>query len=203
MIGINILAYHVKLVDRALCETYLANEQLFEVEADHGTICFPTPRTEVYRQVESLIHETVQKPMRSPTQVNEEQTRQTQDQGFDAISLEEASLGQWVSLCAIMFTLTFIDPEPHTIRREPVEFIKNSSYERLPSIPDFQPPRRKPKLPCHKLNSLISSPEFLGRDDILSSIDKALLPSDHHLSEMGSGNLQSFALCGLGGVGKT
>ena len=68
---------------------------------------------------------------------------------------------------------------------------------------DFVVTKRIPKLPCRKIDSLIPSPEFLSRDEILSEIDTVLLPRPEPKEALKPGKLRSFALCGMGGVGKT
>ena len=68
---------------------------------------------------------------------------------------------------------------------------------------DFVVPKRIPKLPCRKVGSLIPNPEFLSRDEILSAIDAVLLPRSEPIDTLKPGKLRSFALCGMGGVGKT
>ena len=93
---------------------------------------------------------------------------------------------------------------PHTSSREPaLGLTDTSSYQKTSTMSDFVVPKRVPKLPCRKVDSLLPSPEFLSRDDILSTIDEALLPRPEPKSALKPGKLRSFALCGMGGVGKT
>ena len=79
----------------------------------------------------------------------------------------------------------------------------SSSYQKVSTLDDFAPRPREPKLPCYKVDTVLSSEEFLGRQEILSEIDTALLPQESHSSESKPKRLRSFALCGMGGVGKT
>jgi hypothetical protein len=44
---------------------------------------------------------------------------------------------------------------------------------------------------------------FCGRQDVLQKMDECLLPSPNKLESEGGEQLQSFAICGLGGMGKT
>ncbi|RFU26344.1 hypothetical protein B7463_g9995, partial [Scytalidium lignicola] len=48
----------------------------------------------------------------------------------------------------------------------------------------------------HKL-PYMRNPDFFGREEVLRRLDGCLLPSEH------SSDLQTFAICGLGGIGKT
>ena len=64
-------------------------------------------------------------------------------------------------------------------------------------------PRRKPRLPCIMLDSCDSNRKFLGQQDILRLIGQALLPAKKKMISSESDGLRQFALCGLGGLGKT
>lgn len=59
---------------------------------------------------------------------------------------------------------------------------------------------RKPILPCFML-SQNPNPDFIGRQDILKTIDEALLPNNDSTCHGPSTRL--FAICGMGGIGKT
>jgi len=58
-------------------------------------------------------------------------------------------------------------------------------------------------LPCYMLNSTSQNPAFVGRDDVLRQLADALLPSRTKFVSSESEGLKQFALCGLGGVGKS
>jgi len=75
-----------------------------------------------------------------------------------------------------------------------------SSLEVIPLLTEFIPRAKKPRLPCYALKNEMKNPSFVGRDDVLLQIDKVLLPSVSEGREVG---LKSFALCGIGGIGKT
>ncbi|KAJ8130476.1 hypothetical protein O1611_g3151 [Lasiodiplodia mahajangana] len=66
----------------------------------------------------------------------------------------------------------------------------------------MEPPKRpKPQLPCIYLNSPGPNTVFFGRQNVLSAIRDALVPIGRARND--SSGLRQFALCGLGGVGKT
>lgn len=81
----------------------------------------------------------------------------------------------------------------------------SDGFELIPVIKDFTAPKPATKLPTYLLKPHEVNPDFYGRDDILRIIDKALLPSNR--SSVKTSNVSqgtsSFALCGLGGVGKS
>jgi hypothetical protein len=62
---------------------------------------------------------------------------------------------------------------------------------------------RLPKLPCIMLEYTNHNPDFVGREPILEQVAKALLPSQTKFVSSESEDLKRFAICGLGGVGKT
>jgi len=63
---------------------------------------------------------------------------------------------------------------------------------------------QKPELPCYILPPQGRNPNFVGRGDVLSTVEKALLPT-HQVQKTGGSQsrLRTFALCGVGGVGKS
>ncbi|PTB48317.1 hypothetical protein M431DRAFT_546947 [Trichoderma harzianum CBS 226.95] len=82
------------------------------------------------------------------------------------------------------------------------------SYEVVPSTNHFEPEQPKLRIPCFSVGSQTRKTPFFGRDDVLRSIDKSLLPDSIQSpidegSIRPSGNLKTFALCGAGGIGKT
>ena len=64
-------------------------------------------------------------------------------------------------------------------------------------------PRNKPRLPCIMLDSCDGNRTFLGQQDVLGLIGQALLPAKKKMISSESDGLKQFALCGLGGLGKT
>jgi hypothetical protein len=59
-------------------------------------------------------------------------------------------------------------------------------------------------LPCFLLTTHSANEDFCGREDILERLAAELLPSKNIVTVAASGTaLRQFALCGLGGIGKT
>lgn len=62
---------------------------------------------------------------------------------------------------------------------------------------------KKPvRLPCVLLNTYLKNEDFCGREDVLERLETELVPSKRIVTASGTA-LQQFALCGLGGIGKT
>lgn len=75
-------------------------------------------------------------------------------------------------------------------------------YQILPTLTNFLEPKRSPKIPCYVLRPHTRNLKFFGRQDILSQIQDVLAsPADATSTD--KPRLRTFALCGLGGVGKT
>ena len=68
--------------------------------------------------------------------------------------------------------------------------------------PEVVAERKLLRLPCHILASHNLNRVFVGRDDILDAISVALLPPKGKQAVIGQ-SLRQFALCGMGGIGKT
>jgi hypothetical protein len=76
-----------------------------------------------------------------------------------------------------------------------------SSYDVIPNLEHFMLQKKKARLPSYLIDPEIRSPMFCSRDDILQELDEVLLPKNR--TNQAVPGLQSFALWGLGGVGKT
>jgi hypothetical protein len=61
----------------------------------------------------------------------------------------------------------------------------------------------KPKLPCIFLESYIRNPNFYGREDVMDLISQERLPSKTKLVASQEYGPRQFALCAMGGMGKT
>lgn len=81
-----------------------------------------------------------------------------------------------------------------------------SSEELLPMLNDLVVQDKTLPIPCYILKGISQNHHFFGRKSILKNIDEALLPGRPHVqgaSQFSNEGLRAFALCGLGGVGKT
>ena len=59
------------------------------------------------------------------------------------------------------------------------------------------------KLPCYLIKAHTQNPDFQGRTGILKTLDDALLPQPSTGIPSAATQLKVFALCGIGGIGKT
>ena len=77
------------------------------------------------------------------------------------------------------------------------------SIEIVPLPTSFEPTKMDPILPCYSLGPHEPNKEFYGRSDELELMDKTLLRDASSLNSSEFKVLRSFALCGMGGMGKT
>jgi hypothetical protein len=77
------------------------------------------------------------------------------------------------------------------------------SFEMVPAIAALKITSRDPRLPCFSLGAKRKMDYFCGRQTVLQKMDECLLPSFNKLGSEGGEQIQSFAICGLGGIGKT
>lgn len=77
------------------------------------------------------------------------------------------------------------------------------SFEVIPLPASFEPAKKDPVLPCYSMGPYEQNGEFFGRTEVLGMIDQTFFSSQESGMPMDMGSLRSFALCGMGGMGKT
>lgn len=60
-----------------------------------------------------------------------------------------------------------------------------------------------PRLPCYVFGRHPRNPNFFGRSKILDQVDDCLFPTESKDRDSDLETLRSFAICGIGGIGKT
>ena len=63
--------------------------------------------------------------------------------------------------------------------------------------------QREPIIPCRLLETEYHNDEFFGRENVIEVIERALLPPKDKAISAETEGLRQFALCGMGGMGKT
>ncbi|KUJ18332.1 uncharacterized protein LY89DRAFT_733010 [Mollisia scopiformis] len=79
----------------------------------------------------------------------------------------------------------------------------NRSQSTDQAITNFDVVNKNLKMPCLSMKVHKRKADFFGRQDILDLIDKNLLLENRRNVTFSEGFLRSFALCGMGGIGKT
>ncbi|KAN0095890.1 tetratricopeptide repeat domain containing protein [Hyaloscypha variabilis] len=197
----------VLLVDQPACTLNAPNEKFLAMPFDHSSIC-----------------------QFAPDDGGDEAGKQSRDQIIDFIRLVLVDAKQSIEerLEAMKFrytTTTTYSPthSAHSLQDLQNEGNRESSSGALdtgaathgssaaggfeivssPSSTGISYSSRLPKLPCIMLEYTNHNPDFFGREGVLQQIAKALLPSQTKFVSSESEDLKRFAICGLGGVGKT
>jgi len=76
-------------------------------------------------------------------------------------------------------------------------------WELLPLVGDLAIQRKEARLPCFSVGSHLQNDTFHERQDVLAKIDEVCLPDVLYTSSSDNKELKVFALCGIGGLGKT
>lgn len=71
------------------------------------------------------------------------------------------------------------------------------------AVTNFDVAKKNPRLPCFSMKAHKRQPGFFGRQDTLDLIDAHLLPRNMRNVTFAEASLRSYALCGMGGIGKT
>ncbi|PKK44726.1 hypothetical protein CI102_12531 [Trichoderma harzianum] len=162
--------------------------EIYGIPSSHENLCKVEIGGELYKAIARLIDTAVLKHevFSIPQVVTECHKEKTQDRVSSLLSIEHK---QETLSASAGYSSTF-------------------SYEVVPSTNHFEPEQPKLRIPCFSVGSQTRKTPFFGRDDVLRSIDKSLLPDSIQSpidegSIRPSGNLKTFALCGAGGIGKT
>ena len=176
-VGKNIFAARQILVDRSLCETMTRRERLLGIECSHADLCNLKLAVDLESELTQFISLALD-------------LRNTDDQ----------------SRSGRTWPLTISDEESSGVHDGPQSRASGDLLQVPSDIPSSSKPRRE-TLPCYLFPSTQRNPRFVGRGDVLNTLDKALLPSADMMEDVDDSDNQSrlktFALCGVGGLGKT
>lgn len=78
-----------------------------------------------------------------------------------------------------------------------------ASYQLVPGVADFEHIRKDPRLPCYRFGNRTRNQAFSGRTESLRKVEEHLLPVQLTQDSNGIDDLKSFAICGMGGLGKS
>ncbi|OQU94534.1 Tetratricopeptide repeat-containing protein [Cladophialophora immunda] len=179
------------LVDREFCATQAKNEYLVKSDSSHNEICKILPGTELYQRLSAFLRIAQDTYLRT--------SAPSSRQG-------PPSLVAWTATASEAHEITCPPQEPEN-NNDSTDAIAGSSdvsgYEVVPLRNGSATCKTTLNLPIHFIQAHSPSPDFVGREDVLQQIRQALhppQPNDHHSRSAG---LRTFALCGIGGVGKT
>ncbi|KAH7323575.1 tetratricopeptide repeat domain-containing protein [Rhexocercosporidium sp. MPI-PUGE-AT-0058] len=178
------------LVSKSTCTTHAPFEKFLGLSLDHKDTCnfFKAPELET-----SLLNAFVTETL----------------QGAESIISTRLK-----DLEFVYATVSSYSPTQSEIagadHAEPMDLTGNATdgstqmdCEIVPKVSSQETSRPKVRLPCIMLDTQVSEPSFCGREEILEHIGKELLPPTTKVTSSLDTGLRQFALCGMGGLGKT
>ncbi|RMJ08484.1 hypothetical protein CDV36_011905 [Fusarium kuroshium] len=191
------------IVPESLSTLRVHSETSVDSKSNHTDICNLPIGSELYNSCENLIMEVLHT---APQRIAEN----------DKPSLKDDTLRSPSTACLTRFEDVDMTSQPTSLPiSSPADAVAGSStvesYELVPAVAALEVSARDPMLPCFVLGDHWRKDAFVGREDTLKIIDQHLLPTnfnpdkeqDSDSSSEHSSDLRSFAICGLGGIGKT
>ncbi|KAI1756797.1 hypothetical protein F4782DRAFT_549242 [Xylaria castorea] len=179
------------LVDKGLAETGVPFEKLIEADADHYGISHCPPDSPMFVSIRELLQRILATVKVAPHASSKElPSRPAID---DAIDDDD-----WLSVYQPKQT-----PDEQ-VESDEVGFNSSThSAVEIFTLVECSIKEKSLQMPYRMLKPALRNPSFFGRKDILDQIDKALIFPQDDSEEKYSGLQLTFAICGLGGVGKT
>ncbi|KAF4992470.1 hypothetical protein FGRMN_7141 [Fusarium graminum] len=182
------------------------NETTVDSRANHFDICSVPLGSELYRACEKLVEEVMEN---APQRIAESDKPYEVPGALMDDSLRSPSTAGWTrveEMTPHRTSLPTSSPAGCATGGSTV-----GSYEFVPAETPLEVTAPDPKLPCFMLGDRYRNRDFVGREDVLKSIDKHLLhpnlTTEKSTHQFGyaerAPDLHSFAICGLGGIGKT
>ena len=106
----------------------------------------------------------------------------------------------------MVFAKTMVQGDLEERRESSAVTVDGSSqagFEVIAPVTSYAEPRKEPRLPCIILDAVDPNRTFVAQQTVIDLIGKALLPSKEKIISSASSGIRQFALCGLGGLGKT
>ncbi|KAI8951757.1 tetratricopeptide repeat domain-containing protein [Xylaria longipes] len=179
----------VLLTEKRLCAVHSPMERFLPLSLNHGSLC----------RVE-LADNNSQSQIRNFVRDSLNRAPELLAARLEAMEFRAATTASYSPIDTDYLSLPPIRDLPPVSTLTAVAGSAEHDFEIIPRlIQDKAHKRPKPKLPCFYLNSQERGRFFHGRQTILDLIQDALLPSE----KTDGLYLKQFALCGLGGVGKT
>ncbi|KAE8379026.1 tetratricopeptide repeat domain-containing protein [Aspergillus bertholletiae] len=195
-----LLQKYQQLVNREACSTHSPMETVIGLNLNHHDTCFFTKSVggEGLTEFNSFIHETLNDAKRLVALRLEDQEYQ-----YATMSAYSPTMSE-LPLKAEQLELTEYPSNKATEgpSNGATEGTSLSGFEFVHHTLPNAEIRKSLHLPCFLLNTHTANADFCGREDILERLAAELLPSKTVVTASGTG-LRQFALCGLGGIGKT
>ncbi|KAI0858271.1 hypothetical protein F4860DRAFT_486771 [Xylaria cubensis] len=185
-------AKHMVLTDKPLCAIDSPVETFLPLPLDHSTLYrIDLADQDSRKQLETFIFDALNA---AEVFISAK---------LEAMEFKYATTSTYSPVESEMFMLPTPSPAQTVNSSRVVEAgSTDSGFEIVPGLADKSSKRRSLNLPCILLEAHDPNRIFFGRDDILELIRDALVVPASQDAGMRQ-DLRQFALCGLGGVGKT
>ncbi|KAI0396025.1 hypothetical protein F5Y17DRAFT_465366 [Xylariaceae sp. FL0594] len=179
-------------------------ETVIGCDLDHYDICKVSPDSELYQACRRLIIDVLRV---APRRISEASQPYAIPGGLRDDTLRSpSSVGQTMVEQGIALPSSL--PQSYPLGGA-TGGSTTGSFEMVPAEAALEMTSRDPKLPCYSFGMHQQSDHFTGRQKELENIDRYLLSpstgsaSDGDFTTPGEKQLRTFAICGLGGMGKT
>ncbi|KAF2106252.1 P-loop containing nucleoside triphosphate hydrolase protein [Lophiotrema nucula] len=180
------------LVDQSLARTSAKFETMIGADKDHPSICHFTPNDPTLVDLKAYLEQVERTVVRST---------------LEMLHQDAASVA-WTRTQSEFPDLAFMPSRtesefPSTQGATAGMSLDMSSFDFLPLNEPIGGIVQTVKLPHYMFKSYTRNPDFFGRKDALRILEKALAPSRPPSESENRAALKCFALCGVGGLGKT
>ncbi|EXJ94081.1 hypothetical protein A1O1_02474 [Capronia coronata CBS 617.96] len=197
------------LVDRSFATTNVPGERLIQVDADHFQIYTISPQT--------LLEEAITRLALTVKQATSPSALGTVNSTLEADDVAAALDQLWLNTPAAS-RIAKDDKHIHSSQQDslpPDSGVQSpegatigssnvaAGYEIVPAAGAVAATTPAVKLPCYMVKQHSRAGGCIGRDNVLEMIDEALLPTAPGAELYSTQEIKSFAICGLGGLGKT
>lgn len=179
-----------KLVDESTCKTNAPMEKVLGLDLNHMQMChFNQSKSPGASQLNSFIADALKNATELIT------TR------LKALEFTYATMSSYSPTASEVAIKDLELPIHSTLHA--TDGSTSMGYEVILSSTAVEPAKIKPRLPCVILESCTPNPNFCGRDDVIDMIGREILPPTTKLVSSQNTGLRQFALCAMGGMGKT
>ncbi|KAK0615089.1 hypothetical protein B0T17DRAFT_646451 [Bombardia bombarda] len=209
----------VSLVDSGFAETGVPDEKLVELDADHFGLLGCPKDEEMLRTIKNIIQNAMKWASTKQLSTSSPQYSSSNDDSADSINDvlsddswqhestdqvegEKAAFGSHFPQPNLqLLTDSVLDVHDDQLENDEYISLVDRSRAEITALSELSPDHRSLVVPYSMLKPSERNPQFFGRQELLSQIDHALLPVNGSVA--GQSLYREFAICGLGGMGKT
>lgn len=188
-----VITQPLQIVDREFAEIGIPNETLVELDTDHSGLLTCHRNEKMLQAIKNLIKSALRwaSTRHSTSSLQPSSSNDGSNESINDVLSDDS----WHIADQDI-------REEQSENDDYVNLVKRSRTE-ITVLSALSSAHKSLEVPYSMLKPSERNPQFFGRQDLLSLMDDALLPTDKSDKAVGQGSCRSFAICGLGGVGKT